>query len=46
MKCKKCGKELSLRGFEEEGEERVDLYACQNEDCPKKLAQIREEGDA
>ena len=47
MKCKECGEELKLSGFENNEEaERVDLYACQNEDCPKKLAQVRVEGDA
>ena len=42
MKCKKCGKELELSGFENgEGDERVEFYACQTEGCPKRTEQIR-----
>ena len=43
-KCKKCGKELELSGFEEDEEgNRIELYSCQNEECPKKRDQIRGE---
>ena len=46
MKCKKCGEDLKLSGFEAEGDGRVEIYSCRSEDCPKKLAQVRVEGDA
>ncbi len=40
--CRKCGKELELSGFEnDEEEKRVNIYACVNDDCPKKGDQIR-----
>jgi len=36
-KCKKCKKELALKGFERyKEEEQVDIYACQTRGCPLK----------
>ena len=41
MKCRKCNQKLELSGFENDEEgNRVDIYACVNNDCPKKGSQI------
>ena len=47
MKCRKCGTELDLSGFEEDEDgNQVELYACRTEGCPKNTDQIQGEGDA